>query len=109
KAKHIPAIQCCGGVGPGFNVSFAPKETFAGALLAKYLQAKLKSQSGTQDILALDYPAPWAADRTKALKAMVAQDSHFKVVATATTDPTNIVEGTRKQVTDELTAHPSLK
>jgi ABC-type sugar transport system substrate-binding protein len=109
KKKGIPVISCCGGAGPGFDVSFAPKETYAGNLLAKYLQAKMKSRSGTQEVLALDYPAPWAQDRTKALKAMVAKDSHFKVVATAVTDPTNITEGTRKQVSDELTANPGIK
>src|SRR5581483_7283485 len=109
KAKGIPIVDCCGTVGPGFQVQIAPDEAFAGQVLAKYLQAKLHTLSGTQDILSLDYPAPWAQTRTNALKKLVAGDSRLKIAASATTDPTNLIAGTQKQVGDELTADPNLK
>ena len=87
----------------------APNETKAGQVLAAYLKAKLASQSGTSSILSIDYPAPWAQQRTAELKSTVAGDSNLKIALSATTDPTNLIAGTQKTVNDELTADSSLK
>jgi len=106
--KHVPIISCCGAATPGFAVNFAPDEKSGATILAKWLQAKVKGRSGVQKIVAIDYPATWATSRTKVLKALVASDPHLQVIATAVTDPTNLVEGTRKIVDDELTAHPDV-
>jgi ABC-type sugar transport system substrate-binding protein len=109
KAKGVPIVDCCGQIGPGAQAQFAPDEAYNGQVLAAYLKAKLANQPGTQDILSLDYPAPWATLRTDQLKALVAKDSHLKIALAANTDPTNLVAGTQKQVNDELTADPNLK
>ena len=110
KAKNIPIVDCCGTVGPGFAAQFAPDESYNGQVLTAYLKAKLASQPGVQDILSIDYPAPWATQRTDQLKAAVNKDpQHLKIALAATTDPTNLVAGTQKQVSDELTADPNLK
>jgi ABC-type sugar transport system substrate-binding protein len=109
KAKNIPIVDFGGTVGPGYAAAFAPNEVKAGQVLAQYLKAKLATQSGTSDILALDYPASWAQQRTEQLKKVVADDPNLKIAASATTDPTNLIAGTQKTVTDELTADPNLK
>jgi ABC-type sugar transport system substrate-binding protein len=109
KAKNIPIVDFGGAVGPGYTTAFAPNEPKAGAVLAAYLKAKLASQSGTSDVLSLNYPASWAQQRTAQLNKMVAGDPNVKIAAKATTDPTNLIAGTQKTVTDELTADPNLK
>ena len=109
KAKNIPIVDFGGAVGPGFTTAFAPNEPKAGAVLAAYLKAKLASQSGTSDILTLNYPASWAQQRTAQLNKVVAGDPNLKITEKATTDPTNLIAGTQKTVTDELTADPNLK
>ena len=40
---------------------------------------------------------------------MVAANQKFKITVNATTDPTNLIAGTQKTVSDALTADPSLK
>jgi ABC-type sugar transport system substrate-binding protein len=109
KTKNIPIVDYGGTVGPGFAAQMAPNETKAGQVLAAYLKAKLDTQSGTSDILSIDYPAPWAQQRTAELKKVVAGDSKLKIAASATSDPTNLIAGTQKTVGDELTADPNLK
>jgi ABC-type sugar transport system substrate-binding protein len=109
KAKNIPIVDFGGAVGPGYATAFAPNEPKAGAVLAAYLKAKLASQTGTSDILTLNYPASWAQQRTAQLEKVVAGDPNLKIAAKATTDPTNLIAGTQKTVTDELTADPNLK
>src|SRR6185503_12782300 len=51
----------------------------------------------------------WAQARTAQLKAMVAANQKYKITVNATTDPTNLIAGTQKTVSDALTADPSLK
>ncbi len=109
KAKNVPIVDFGGTVGPGFAAQFAPDESKSGKILASYLAAKLGTQPGTSNILSLDYPAPWAQQRTAELKTTVAGDSKLKISVSATTDPTNLIAGTQKTVNDELTADPSLK
>ena len=108
KAKNIPIVDFGGTVGPGFTAQFAPDEAKNGRILAAYLKAKLASQSSA-NIASIDYPAPWAQARTAQLKAMVAANQKFKITVNATTDPTNLIAGTQKTVSDALTADPSLK
>jgi ABC-type sugar transport system substrate-binding protein len=106
KAKNIPIVDCCGTVGPGFAVQMAPNEKLNGQILAKYLAAKLGSKGGK--ILLVDYPAPWAQDRSKQLKALVAKTPSLSIVAQKTTNPLDLVAGTTKDVTDVLTANPDI-
>lgn len=107
KAKNIAIVGCCGTVGPGYAAVFAPNEKLNGQLLAKYLDAKLGSAGG--DILLIDYPAPWAQDRSTQLSALVAKTPRLKIVAKKTTNPADLVAGTQKDVTDILTANPNVK
>jgi ABC-type sugar transport system substrate-binding protein len=109
KAKKIPIVDFGGTVGPGYDLQMAPDEVRSGKVLASYLQAKLDAQSGVSNILSIDYPASWAQQRTAQLKATVAGDPKLKISASATSDPTNLIAGTQKTVSDELTADPNLK
>ncbi len=109
KAKKIPIVDFGGTVGPGYDLQMAPDEVRSGKVLASYLQAKLDAQSGVSNILSIDYPASWAQQRTAQLKATVARDPKLKISASATSDPTNLIAGTQKTVSDELTADPNLK
>jgi ABC-type sugar transport system substrate-binding protein len=110
KAKGVPIIDFGGTVGPGYAAQFAPNETKNGRILAAYLKAKLASQSGVSNIVSIDYPAPWAQQRTAELKKMVARNSSkLKISVSATTDPTNLIAGTQKLVSDALTADPNVK
>lgn len=110
KAKKVPIVDFGGTVGPGYAAQFAPNETKNGQILAAYLKAKLASQSGVANIVSIDYPAPWAQERTAQLKSMVAANSSkFKISVSATTDPTNLIAGTQKLVSDALTADPDVK
>jgi ABC-type sugar transport system substrate-binding protein len=110
KAKNVPIVDCCGTVGPGFAGQFAPNETKNGKILAEYLKAKLASQSGQSSVISIDYPAPWATQRTDQLKAMVsANSSKLKITSDLKSDPTNLIEGTKKQVSDALTADPKAR
>jgi ABC-type sugar transport system substrate-binding protein len=108
KAKKVPIVDFGGTVGPGFTAQFAPDEAKNGRILAAYLKAKLASQSSA-NIASIDYPAPWAQARTAQLKAMVAANQKYKITVNATTDPTNLIAGTQKTVSDALTADPNLK
>jgi ABC-type sugar transport system substrate-binding protein len=109
KDKGIAIVGAGGLVGPGYSAVFAPNEKRAGILLSRYLKAKLAGQPGTSNILLIDYPAPWATDRSNRLKEMVASTPSLKISLTATTDPTNLVAGTEKTINDQLTADPTLK
>lgn len=110
KAKKVPIVDFGGTVGPGYAAQFAPNETKNGQILAAYVKAKLASVSGTANIVVIDYPAPWAQARSAELKKMVAANSgKFKITVTATADPTNLIAGTQKIVSDALTADPNVK
>jgi ABC-type sugar transport system substrate-binding protein len=106
KAKNVPILDCCGLVGPGFNTALYPNEPLSGQILAKALIAKLGSSGGP--IAVANYPAPWATARTAQLSTSI-KGTSVKAVATSTTDPTNLVQGTQKWVSDTLTANPNLK
>ncbi|MBM3676845.1 MAG: sugar ABC transporter substrate-binding protein [Actinobacteria bacterium] len=107
KAKNIPIINFGGTVGPGYAASLAPNEKLKGQILAKYLAAKLGSAGGK--ILLIDYPAPWAQDRSTQLTALVGSTPALKIVSKKTTNPADLVAGTQKDVSDVLTANPDIK
>jgi ABC-type sugar transport system substrate-binding protein len=106
KAKKVPIIDFGGLVGPGYNAALYPNEPLSGQILAKALIAKLGSAGG--DIAVANYPATWATQRTAQLTSAI-KGTSVKAAATSTTDPTNLVQGTQKWVTDTLTANPNLK
>jgi ABC-type sugar transport system substrate-binding protein len=109
KAQNIPFIQVGGLVSPGYDGSYYPDEPEAGKILADYttkLLSKEVSEKPAQ-IIVHDYPAPWATSRTDELEKVVkASPDDYKITATTQTDPANLVNGTRKSVTDQITANP---
>ena len=109
KAQNIPFIQVGGLVSPGYDGSYYPDEPEAGKILADYttkLLSKDVSQKPAQ-IIVHDYPAPWATSRTDELEKLVkASPDDYEITATTQTDPANLVNGTRKSVTDQITANP---
>ena len=109
KAKGVPIVDFGGTVGPGFAAQFAPNEGKNGQILAAYLKAKLASQTGTSNILTIDYPTPWAQERTARLKTLVSSTPSLKISLAATSDPANLIAGTQKTVSDALTADAKLK
>lgn len=109
KAKNIPIVNFGGTVGPGYAAQMAPNEPLNGRILAAYLKAKLAPLPGTSDILVVDYPVPWATQRTAELKKLVKTSPKLKIAQSVTNDPTNLIAGTQKAVSDALTANPNLK
>ena len=110
KAQGIPFLQGGGLVSPGYDGSYYPDEPKAGKILADYVLKELGALPDKPVQLGIhDYPAPWATSRTDELEKMIKGDSDYEVVATTQTDPANLVNGTRKTVTDQITANPDIK
>jgi ribose transport system substrate-binding protein len=112
KSKGVPVVEFSGQVAPDplLSGAYYPDEAKGGKVLTDYLVKRLDSlPGGTVDIAVHDYPAQWATARTDTLKAAVKGDSKLKISTTSITDATNLVEGTRKTVSDQLTANPDLK
>jgi ribose transport system substrate-binding protein len=112
KNKNVPVVEYSGQVSPDplWAGTYYPDESEAGRVLADSLVKKMGSVSGTADIALADYPAIWASARTDQLKSAVKNSGgKVKITATSVTDATNLVQGTQKTVTDQLTQNPNLK
>ena len=112
KGQNVPVVEFSGQVAadPLFAGTYYPDEPEAGQVLTDYLVQKLDElPDETVPIAIHDYPAEWSAARTDTLKAAVRDQSKIDIAVESTTDAANLVEGTRKAVTDELTANPDLK
>ena len=112
KSQNVPVVQFSGQVAddPLFAGSYYGDEAAVGQVLTDYLMEKLNAlPEDTVPIAVDDYPAEWSSARTDTLRAAVAEQSKVKIAVESTTDATNLVEGTRKTVTDEITANPDLK
>lgn len=110
KAKKVPVIEFSGEVTPDklWAATYYPDEEGAGKLLADSLVAKLKSAGSSPEVAIHDYPAIWAKARTDQLRADV-KSTDIKIAANTVTDAANLVQGTQKTVTDQLTQNPKLK
>lgn len=106
KAKNVPIIETGGAVPTGLSAAFYPNDAEAGRILAEGLLAKLGTGSG--EIAVETYPTPWGQERTQQIENAI-KGTKLKIVATTVTDPSNLVAGTQKWVTDVLTAYPNLK
>ncbi len=112
KKQNVPVVEFSGQVAPDplFAGTYYPDESKAGQVLTDYLMPKLTELSAdTVPIAVTDYPVQWSTERTDTLRAAVKDQSKVKIAVEATTDAANLVEGTRKQVNDQLTANPNLK
>ena len=112
KQQNVPVVEISGQVAadPLWSGTYYPDEEKAGRILADGLMEKMQEVEGTAEIAVADYPATWASARTDQLKQAV-EDSRgkVKIAATSVTDATNLVQGTQKTVTDQLTQNPDLK
>ena len=108
KAQGVPFIQTGGLVSPGYDGSYYPDEPEAGKILADYTLKEMDTVTEKPaQIIVHDYPAPWATSRTDELEKLVkASPDDYEITATTQTDPANLVNGTRKSVTDQITANP---
>jgi ABC-type sugar transport system substrate-binding protein len=112
KKQNVPVVEFSGQVAPDplFAGTYYPDETKAGQVLTDYLMEKLNAlPDETVPIAVTDYPVQWSTARTDTLRTAVKGQDKVKIEVEATTDAANLVEGTRKQVNDQLTAHPDLK
>jgi ABC-type sugar transport system substrate-binding protein len=110
KSQNVPVIQVGGGGVPNgdLNGNYGPDETKAGQVLTDALFKKLQGVD-KPTIIDHDFPAGWAKTRTDALRTALKGQSTIKSIADTTTDATNLVQFTRKTVTDQLTQHPDVK
>lgn len=110
KKGNIPVVQVGGGGVPNgdLNGNYGPNETKAGEVLTEALFKKLEGVD-KPTIIDHDFPAGWAKTRTDALRAALKTQDSIKLITDTTTDATNLVQFTRKTVTDQLTQHPDVK
>jgi len=110
KKAGVPMIEVSGLVGPGYDAAYYPDEAKAGKVLADSLMEKLGELPGDSvSISVADFPVPWATTRTDELKKLIDAQDKVKIVAKSMTDPANLIEGTKKTMTDQLTANPDIK
>lgn len=112
KNQNVPVVQFSGQVAddPLFAGSFYGDEAEVGQVLTDYTMEKLSALPDEPVQIAVDdYPTEWSSARTDTLRKAVADQAKVKIAVESTTDATNLVEGTRKTVTDEIVANPDLK
>ena len=112
KSQGVPVVEYSGQVAasPLWAGTYYPDEPEAGQALTDYLMNKLNElPDSTVPIAVDDYPTEWSSARTDTLRKAVEAQDKVKIAVESTTDATNLVEGTRKTVTDEITANPDLK
>jgi len=112
KSENVPVVEYSGQVAadPLWAGTYYPDEPKAGQVLTDYLMGKLNELPDSSVPIAVDdYPTEWSSARTDTLRKAVAAQDKVKIAVESTTDATNLIEGTRKTVTDELTANPDLK
>jgi ABC-type sugar transport system substrate-binding protein len=111
KSMNVPVVGFGGQIGedPLWAGKYYPDDPESGRILADYVQKRLSEVDGTKKVAINSYPAAWSELRTDAFKELVKSSSDLKLVANQTTDAANLVEGTRKQVNDTLTANPDIK
>ena len=109
KAEGIPWISVAGESLPGYDGTYGPDDRHTGDVLSEYLIEQMNSVGGDVDIAVHDFPIPSIAVRTEELKRQLEDHPNIKIAAETTSDAANLIEGTRKTVTDQLTADPNLK
>ena len=105
KSQGVPILQNAGESGDGYDASFYPSEEEKAEVLSDEIIKRLNSEVTEKpaELIIQDYPAPWAADRTEVLKGKVEGEPDIEIVADTQTDATQLLEYTRKTVTDQLT------
>jgi ABC-type sugar transport system substrate-binding protein len=109
KSAGVPVIQVGGGAIPNgdLNGNYGPDEAKAGQVLSAALLQKLAGVK-KPNVIIHDFPAAWAKTRTDQLRTALKAQSTVKTTADVVTDGANLVQFTRKTVTDQLTQHPDV-
>lgn len=110
KAKNVPVFQVGGGAVPNGDLdgNYGPNEAKAGQVLSDEVFKRLGSSGG--DVIIHDFPAAWAKVRTDQFRKAVKEDPRgVKIAANTVTDAANLVQFTRKTVTDQITQYPKAK
>lgn len=109
-AKDVSILQTAGQSGEGYDASYYPSETEKAAVLADELIKRLKTdvEDKPAKLAIQDYPAPWAKNRTDVLKDKVQGDRDITIVSDTQTDATQLLEFTKKNVSDQLTKDPDI-
>jgi ABC-type sugar transport system substrate-binding protein len=111
KDQGVPVVGFGGQVGddPLWAGKYYPDDPESGEILTDYVMGRLGEIEGDKPVAVNSYPADWSRLRTDVFLNAIKEDPSIDLVAEQTTDAANLVEGTRKQVNDTLTAHPDLK
>jgi ABC-type sugar transport system substrate-binding protein len=111
KAKNVPVVGTTGQVSPDplWAGTYFPDDEASGGILSEYVMKRLGDVEGTKEVAISSYPAEWSRLRTDEFRTAIDADPTIETVVDQTVDATNLVEGTRKQVSDTLTAHPGIK
>jgi ABC-type sugar transport system substrate-binding protein len=111
KQEGVPVVSFAGKVAPDplWAGAYYPSDPESGTILAAYVEERLNELEGTKEVAINSYPAAWSELRTDRFRKVVKENPDWKLVANQTTDAANLVEGTRQQVTDTLTANPDIK
>ena len=110
KANNVPILQNAGKSGEGYDASFYPSEEEKAAVLSDAIIDRLNKDVDKKpaQLIIQDYPAPWATDRTTVLKNKLKSQPDIEIVADTQTDATQLLEYTKKTVSDQLTQHPDV-
>ena len=105
KQQNVPVVEFNGRVtaDPLWAGTYYPDEEKAGRILTDYLMKKLQELEGTAVSRWPTTPRPGPPRAPTRSQAVKDSGGKAKIAATSVTDATNLVEGTRKTVTDELT------
>ncbi len=108
KAKKIPVITFSGAVAPSplWFREYYNDDTKAGQVGGNYVVSQLKAHNKSS-VWVSNYPASWAAERTKGLTAAVKANPSVKIAGETTVDSTNPIAGTQQQVVTQYTQDPT--
>jgi ribose transport system substrate-binding protein len=110
KSEGIPTVYTGGSLTPAnlYTAGYVPPDAAMGQMLSGYIVKQLSKLSGTQDVIAQTFAAPWGAARVNAFTSAV-KGTNVKIVAQPAADATNLVQGTQTQISALLTQYPNAK
>lgn len=111
KSKNIPTVSFSGTLNPcaPYDACYTAPDGQMGQILADYVKGKLSTlPAGQQKMIVQTFAADWGAARVDALDKVL-KGSSVNVVAKPAADATNLVAGTRQQITNLLGQYPDTK
>lgn len=110
KSEGIPTVYTGGSLTPAnlYSAGYVPPDAAMGQMLGNYIVQQLSKLSGTQDVIAQTFAAPWGQARVNSLTTAI-KGTNVKIVAQPAADATNLVQGTQSQISSLLTQYPNAK